>query len=165
MRGPQGWRAVATLAAALTLTLAGCTEGESAGGAGESALPPPLDAGDRPDVGVPEGEGPPDSLALEDLEVGDGDEVAPGATLTVHYAVMTWSGDEVSSTWERGQPLVQEHGQGRWIEGWSATLDGMREGGLRRVAVPAELAYGERGAPGIPPGEALLLVVELLEVG
>lgn len=146
------------------LLLRACSEGDA--GAGE-AQPPSSEVVDpegRPEIDVPDGQAPPADLLVEDLTEGSGPEVAQGATLTLHYAAVAWSGAEIASTWERGQPLSYQHGEGRWIEGWEAGIEGMREGGERRLVVPADLAYGERGAPGIPPGEALVFVIQLLDV-
>jgi peptidylprolyl isomerase len=41
----------------------------------------------------------------------------------------------------------------------------MRVGGRRRIVVPPELGYGQRGAPGVPAGETLVFVVDLLDIG
>lgn len=148
--------------AALALVLA-CSAPEG-GAEGEAGPDEVVDASGRPEVEVPDGE-PPDSLTIEEITEGDGDEVVEGTMVTLHYVGITFSGDEFASSWERGQPLVYEHGQGRWVEGWEAGLEGMRPGGRRRIVVPPELGYGDRGAPGVAPGEALVFVVDLLDVG
>lgn len=148
--------------AALALLVA-CSAPEGGSGDAETGPAEVVDAPGRPEVEVPEGQ-PPDSLAIEEVTEGDGEEVVEGAMVTVHYVGITWSGTEFASSWERGQPLVYEHGQGRWVEGWEAGIEGMRAGGRRRIVVPPELGYGERGAPGVPPGETLVFVVDLLDV-
>ena len=56
-------------------------------------------------------------------------------------------------------------GVGQVIEGWDKGLLGMKVGGRRRLEIPADQAYGSRGAGGvIGPDEALIFVVDLLDV-
>lgn len=109
---------------------------------------------------------PPDDLVITDITVGDGDEARSGQTVSVHYVgVSHANGEEFDSSWNRGEPLRFQLGAGRVIAGWDQGVAGMRVGGRRRLVIPPQLAYGERGAGGvIPPGATLVFVVDLMGV-
>lgn len=66
-----------------------------------------------------------------------------------------------------GEALITEIvvNRGRLISGLFYGLDGMRVGGTRRLEVTPQMAYGDRGAPGIiPPGATLIVEVTILDV-
>jgi FKBP-type peptidyl-prolyl cis-trans isomerase len=102
---------------------------------------------------------------IEDVKVGTGPAVKSGDLVTVHYVGTLPSGKEFDSSKPRGQPFMVPVGVGRVIRGWDIGLIGMQVGGVRRLVIPPEEAYGERGAPPvIPPNATLYFEVELLNV-
>jgi FKBP-type peptidyl-prolyl cis-trans isomerase len=50
------------------------------------------------------------------------------------------------------------------IPGWTEALKLMKKGAHYNLAIPAKLAYGPQGRPGIPPNSTLLFDVELLDI-
>jgi FKBP-type peptidyl-prolyl cis-trans isomerase len=104
-------------------------------------------------------------LTYEDLECGDGEEATSGTTVTVHYTGTLEDGTQFDSSRDRGEPFTFVLGAGMVIRGWDEGLQGMLEGGQRRLEIPPDLAYGEEGVPpAIPPNATLVFEVELLEV-
>ena len=86
-------------------------------------------------------------------------------TVTVHYTGTLEDGTQFESSRDREQPYTFVLGAGMVIRGWDEGLQGMLEGGIRRLEIPPDLAYGEEGAPPvIPPNATLIFEVELLEV-
>jgi hypothetical protein len=99
-----------------------------------------------------------------DLEFGTGPVASSGSRLTVHYVGALSNGKVFDQSTSRGAfsfPL----GAGRVIKGWDIGLQGMRAGGIRRLVIPPELAYGSRGVGSvIPPNEELTFYVHLLNI-
>lgn len=121
------------------------------------------DVGDAPAIILPDGD-PPAELELIDLVEGEGEEAGSDATVTVHYAGVSWVND--------GQGFDASFGGApisfpldRVIEGWQQGIPGMRVGGRRVLVVPPHLGYGDASpTPAIAPGDTLVFVVDLLGV-
>jgi FKBP-type peptidyl-prolyl cis-trans isomerase len=104
-------------------------------------------------------------LRITDLVIGDGPEARSGQTVVVNYRGTLESGKEFDSSYGRG-PFSFPLGAGRVIKGWDEGVAGMQVGGKRKLVIPPDLAYGERGAGGvIPPNATLTFEVELLRIG
>ncbi len=102
-------------------------------------------------------------LEIEDQIVGDGDEAAAGQTVEVHYTGWLTDGTKFDSSHDRNQTFSFKLGGGQVIAGWDQGVAGMKIGGSRKLTIPADLGYGERGAGGvIPPGATLVFKVELI---
>ncbi len=118
----------------------------------------------KPTVEIPAG-APPRTLQQEDITVGDGPEARAGSQVAVHYVGVAWSTKrQFDASWDRGRPFRFPLGQRRVIQGWDEGVAGMKVGGRRRLTIPPEMGYGERGAgDDIGPNETLVFVVDLLE--
>ena len=67
------------------------------------------------------------------------------------------------SSLDRGKPI--SFGLDMVIKGWQEGIPGMKPGGVRRLKIPADLAYGKKGAGKlIPPDATLIFEIELFEV-
>jgi peptidyl-prolyl cis-trans isomerase A (cyclophilin A) len=104
-------------------------------------------------------------LGTEDLVVGDGAEAAVGDKVKVHYRGTLTDGSEFDSSKKHDSPFDFKIGAGQVIKGWDLGVPGMKVGGKRKLTVPSNLAYGERGHPPVIPANATLIFeIELLEV-
>lgn len=105
-------------------------------------------------------------LQVTDETIGTGATAAAGDTITVNYVGALTNGQVFDASANRGnEGFTFELGARKVIAGWDQGLVGMKEGGKRRLVIPAELAYGDRSpAPSIPAGSTLVFEVELLKV-
>jgi FKBP-type peptidyl-prolyl cis-trans isomerase len=107
----------------------------------------------------------PSGLRYQDLAGGEGDVASAGRTASVHYTGWLPNGEKFDSSRDRNQPFSFTLGAGQVIAGWDEGVAGMKEGGRRKLVIPASLGYGTAGAPpDIPPGATLVFEVELLDV-
>ncbi len=102
-------------------------------------------------------------LQYKVLQAGTGAMPAAAAKVEVHYRGTLIDGTEFDSSYKRGEPAsFPVNGV---IAGWTEALQLMKEGAKWHLVIPADLAYGERGAPPmIPPNSTLVFDVELLKV-
>ncbi|MDX1812718.1 MAG: FKBP-type peptidyl-prolyl cis-trans isomerase [Gammaproteobacteria bacterium] len=104
-------------------------------------------------------------LQIEDLVEGDGAVAEAGQQVTVHYTGWLTDGTKFDSSVDRNSPFTFSLGKGMVIRGWDEGVAGMKIGGKRKLTIPPEMGYGERGAGGvIPPNATLVFEVELLEL-
>lgn len=101
-------------------------------------------------------------LVIEDIVVGDGEEIQQGQLISVHYVGTLADGTVFDSSRDRETPFQYIFGAGQVILGWERGLTGMRVGGQRTLVIPPELAYGDRGIGIISGGATLFFEVELL---
>lgn len=101
-------------------------------------------------------------LASKVLRAGTGSSKPTAQdTVKVHYSGWTTDGRLFDSSVKRGQPI--SFPLNGVIKGWTEGLQLMVEGEVRRLWIPAELAYGENPGGG-RPGGMLVFDVELIHI-
>jgi peptidylprolyl isomerase len=135
------------------------------------------------------------SLRYEDVKVGTGADAEPNKLYKVLYTgYLASDGHKFDSSDDHRRPVLDKDGKpelgpdgkpklgdpeplmfpqgyGRLIPGFDQGFNGMKIGGKRRLFIPWQLAYGERGRPGpdaahpgIPPKADLIFDIELVDV-
>lgn len=104
----------------------------------------------------------PSGLRYEIVQKGDGPAPKATDTVKVHYTGKLIDGSVFDSSVQRGEPA--EFPLSDVIPGWTEGIQKMNKGGKIKLYVPPQLAYGDDGRPGIPPGSTLIFDVELLEI-
>lgn len=109
-----------------------------------------------------------DGLQYIDVKVGCGSPAQSGSNVSVEYTGWLQSnGKKFDSSFDHGgSPLSFQLGQGKVIKGLDEGLVGMKTGGIRRLIIPASLAYGAQGyPPTIPANATLVFDVQMISIG
>jgi FKBP-type peptidyl-prolyl cis-trans isomerase len=111
-------------------------------------------------------------VAGQDVTVGTGKEATPGSIVSVLYVGRLQDGTVFDSSEANGnQPLVFQLGAQGLIPGFQIGVNGMKEGGERRIAIPPEFAYGNQdvkdaaGKVIIPANSTIIFDIRLVKVG
>ena len=105
------------------------------------------------------------TMRVIEIEPGSGKLYEPGKLLKVHYSGYLRDGSKFDSSRDRDTPFEFEQGKRRVIPGFDNCCEGLRVGGKRRLLIPYQLAYGEKGRPPkIPAKSELIFDIELLDV-
>jgi FKBP-type peptidyl-prolyl cis-trans isomerase FklB len=105
----------------------------------------------------------PDGLQYKVVTKGTGTKPGLSDTVTVHYAGTLIDGTEFDSSYKRNEPATFP--VAGVIPGWTEALQLMPAGSTWELFIPANLAYGEQGAPpSIGPNQVLVFKVQLLDV-
>ncbi len=100
-------------------------------------------------------------LKYWDIKVGTGETPHKTSKCKVHYSGWLTDGSMFDSSIARDKPFEFSM-TGGVIKGWLEGVSTMKVGGKRRLEIPADLAYGKSGRPGIPPNSTLIFEIELL---
>ncbi|MCX5689168.1 MAG: CpcT/CpeT family chromophore lyase [Planctomycetota bacterium] len=93
-----------------------------------------------------------------------GEPAKDGELVTVNYAGYLENGTVFDSSYERNQPFQYAKGS-KLIEGWNIAMADVQAGMKRRVVIPQELAYGERGSRGkVPPLATLIFDLDVVKI-
>jgi FKBP-type peptidyl-prolyl cis-trans isomerase FkpA len=101
-------------------------------------------------------------LVYRELAAGSG--TSPKATdqVRVNYRGTLIDGTEFDSSYKRNMPA--EFGLNMVIPCWTEGVARMKVGGKSKLVCPSDIAYGDAGRPGIPPGGTLVFEIELLAI-
>ena len=110
-------------------------------------------------------------VAGQDVTVGTGATATPNSSVEVLYVGMLQDGTVFDSSANNGnKPLPFTLGQPGIIPGFQIGINGMKEGGKRRISIPPELGYGTQdvkdatGKVIIPANSTLVFDVQLVKV-
>jgi peptidylprolyl isomerase len=102
-------------------------------------------------------------LETADLEAGSGKAIAPGDCVTMkYYGTLAKDGKVFDEDFTKPEAIKFKLGTGQVIPGWDEGLNGMKVGGLRRLVIPSDKAYGPQSNGQIPANSDLVFVVKLV---
>jgi len=105
-----------------------------------------------------------DEIIIKDIKEGEGAQCEEWATIKAHYTgAICKDGTIFQSSHDFGKPITFSLNE--VIEGWQEGVPGMKEGGIRRITIPAAKAYGAASpAPNIPKNSDLVFDIALIAI-
>ncbi|MCK4891502.1 MAG: FKBP-type peptidyl-prolyl cis-trans isomerase [Candidatus Pacebacteria bacterium] len=105
-------------------------------------------------------------LQIDILKEGSGEiETKEGDIIAVHYTGTLEDGAKFDSSLDRGETFSFTIGAGQVIKGWDEGTVGMKIGEKRKLTIPPELGYGDRGVGNIiQPNATLIFEIELVSI-
>ncbi len=106
----------------------------------------------------------PSGLQVHDVREGDGKWVTPDSTVRVHFLTTTLDGTLVFSTYQDHETQTFKVSEAP-LKGLMEGLPGARKGGKRKLIIPPDLAFGDKGfGTSIPPNATVVYDIEILAV-
>lgn len=110
-------------------------------------------------------EGDVTELQVADIEQGDGAVLKDGdCAVMKYYGTLASSGEKFDENFTDTTGFAFKLGAGNVIQGWDKGLAGMKVGGVRRLVIPSDQAYGSQAVGTIPADSDLVFVVKLLRI-
>lgn len=138
---------------------------------GMTAAQPSLAASEWKDIG--------NGLRIWDVVEGTGEAAVTGDKVSAQYTGWLADGPRVGEVFDSTRTIFDGDGKpanfslNQVINGWKLGIPGMKVGGIRRLDIPADLAYGATGSPpgapadqqSVPPNSRLVFEVKLADAG
>lgn len=104
------------------------------------------------------------TLQTTDLVEGEGREVKQTSTIEANYFGWTADGKIFDSTNQNGTVSPATFSLQEVIPGWTEGLAGAKEGSVRKVVIPTDMAYGPNAAAQGRPAGPLAFIVQIVAV-
>jgi FKBP-type peptidyl-prolyl cis-trans isomerase len=108
-------------------------------------------------------------LQIVDLEVGTGAEVTTGKQVSIYYTGWLYDASAVDKKGTQFGSQIESAvvftvGGGQVLAGIDRGIVGMKVGGLRRLSIPAQLAFGSTGSASVPAYTPIIVEIRLAAV-
>lgn len=103
-------------------------------------------------------------IDIQNVKPGSGNAVKNGDKVSVHYVGTLLTGKKFDSSRDRKEPFKFTVGKGEVVPGFDKGVVGMKKGGVRKLRIPPQAAYGASPMGGLPPNSVLNFEIELLSI-
>jgi FKBP-type peptidyl-prolyl cis-trans isomerase len=101
-----------------------------------------------------------------DLVPGTGKVIKKGDWIRIHYTGWSEGGSRLPGSYEKGQPPKMLVGKGQGLLGWHEGIPGMKVGGKRKLFIPPELAFKDKGGLDgrVKPNAKVIYEIEVVDI-